>query len=143
MRGLIIALSIATLIAGCSKPDSNGSVATPVPTIKLETIAANHWVLRRIDGDSYSADMPATFSIDDDGSAKGFNGCNNYFGTPKLTNNQLSIDPMGSTRKFCDHKANALEAQFINVMSGPSTISIDGDSMLISKGESTLTFTKQ
>ena len=64
-----------------------------------------HWSLQEIDGKSYvqPGDAEGIFIqfFEQDKLAKGFAGCNSFFGNFKWEKNKLKIGALGSTRMIC------------------------------------------
>ncbi len=140
MRRVMIMIVSALIISACSnktEPENNVSESP----ITLDQIRNISWSLVDANGKSL-AESKASFEINDEGRASGFNGCNNYFGTPKVSKGKLTIAPMGSTRKFCEHSANELEATFNDVLGGPSELSLSDGQLTLKKDQSSLTFRK-
>lgn len=47
----------------------------------------------------------------------GFSGCNRFFGNYVLSDHSITFGPLGSTKMFCDEKANSIESQLFEAFS--------------------------
>src|SRR5215831_10470069 len=52
------------------------------------------------------------------GKLTGHGGCNRFFGQYKISGNEISIGPIGSTRMACAESVMALEMAFISALEG-------------------------
>jgi copper homeostasis protein (lipoprotein) len=62
----------------------------------------------------------------------GFAGCNNFNGNYKQRSNQLSIQPLVSTRKFCA-ESSELEQQFTQSLQSADRAEVNGDKLQLFK----------
>jgi len=133
---------IALSITGCNN-DTPAENTDSQDTIKLSDIQEQKWVLTALDSDEVTETDSPTLTIDGDGRAHGFNGCNRYFGPAAIENGKLTVSPLGSTRKFCSHSANQLERKINIVIGGPSSIELDGTNLIIKSEQHELRFSKE
>ena len=79
-----------------------------------------NWKLIRLNDQSIDkgeGEKPLTMTLSlIDNRASGYAGCNNYFGKFTLAKEQLTIGPLGMTRRFCQNSAD-LEHTFTKVLS--------------------------
>ncbi|MDP5134718.1 META domain-containing protein [Rheinheimera baltica] len=62
----------------------------------------------------------------------GFAGCNNFNGSYKQRSNQLNVQPLVSTRKFCADSSE-LESQFTQSLQSADRAEVNGDTLQIFK----------
>lgn len=92
----------------------------PTGRLSLDTIAGTDWVLRFWEW-NVAAPLEPEVSLRLDGDRiAGTNGCNNYFGTVTAGEapGDISVGPLGSTRKACLGAASAVESRFMQQMQG-------------------------
>lgn len=86
-------------------------------------------------------DLPETLTLKFDKDTKtvsGFTGCNNFFGSFSLENNNLSFSKMGSTRKMCFGDANKIEAKTLELLSKINTFSFKDNVLILKENENIL-----
>jgi len=89
----------------------------------------HRWVLESINGNKIGAaqldgKIPE-LEIGEQMMASGYLGCNRFQGKAALRENRFIIDPVASTRMFCETKQNDIELLLLQVFARESTISID------------------
>jgi heat shock protein HslJ len=75
-----------------------------------------------------------------DGAISGNSGCNTYLGTYKADGEDISIGPLGSTKKYCGTPEGVMnqEAQFLAALEKASKYLIEGDSLELRTTDGTL-----
>jgi len=74
----------------------------------------------------------------------GFSGCNRFFGNYNFNDNTITFGPMGSTKMFCDEKANSIESQLFEAFSKIDHINSNGSTLeFISDKSVVLTMSKK
>ena len=134
VKTLLLSLGLATTLSACT---SDGG------QVKAKSIGTSQWTLEQIDGEALTlgAGQKAPWLIvDEQMQAKGYAGCNNFFGEAKIQGNEFSLPKMGSTMKLCNTTQNRLDNKLRQVLSGWSTISINNDTMMLSNRDHSLTF---
>lgn len=100
---------------------------TPIASMQIQ----QQWRLVAVDGLAPDPQINSTLSISDGNKATGNLACNAFFGTLQVQENQFKIDKMGSTRKMCEAKVNAVELIVAEVLSDWSEVSLDGESLTL------------
>ena len=81
------------------------------------TPAGLTWTLDAFGDGTAAVDGDApTVQFDADGSISGSAGCNRYFGTYQHDGAELSISPLGTTKRLCAPPANAQERRFLDAL---------------------------
>jgi heat shock protein HslJ len=74
--------------------------------------------------------------LNPDGTMSGYDGCNNYFGSAKVTGTTtgsgsgLTLGPIGSTKKYCSAVAEQ-ERQYLNILGKTTAYAVDGGSLTL------------
>ena len=69
----------------------------------------------------------------------GFAGCNKFFGEGALSEDTLTVNKLGMTRKSCGEQVDALEQQLLSTLKEGAAISLTGDQLTL-QGEHHFTF---
>lgn len=107
------------------------------------SMLAGKWMLQTMNGAAVS--VPLSLDINtDDGSVRGFAGCNRFFGRAQMTGDaQLSVSQIGSTKKLCsDNSVMQTERAYINALQGVSSYSFSGRELSLMGSGGNLEFTK-
>lgn len=102
-----------------------------------QTLLYGNWILSQLNGKEASTyfktgEMPSMqFSVQDQ-SLSGFAGCNRYSSTYVIDGESINIGPIVTTRMACEDMAG--ESLFIQILSDTSTISVNRQSITLSKG---------
>jgi len=83
---------------------------------------------------------PPTLTIDEDGNAAVFAGCNNGRATVDVGDTTLTFGPMALTRMACEDAAGMLENQVVAVLDGKTTYTVEGDTLTIMNGGNGLVY---
>jgi len=105
MKYILILITLA--FASHQQPSKTLIVGEHDENITRKSPAQNHselfkeWKILKINGIE-QLNSPPTMSFEkEDSKVNGFAGCNNYFATFKISKNELSLGPAGTTRKLC------------------------------------------
>ncbi|WP_166738846.1 META domain-containing protein [Psychromonas algarum] len=107
--------------------------------IKVEQLQHN-WKLTHIDNIQLAAIINSTLNITADNKSTGSLGCNHFSGTAELSNNQLQIAKIMSTRKLCSKLENDVEMDVSQVLSDWTNIMIDDETLILSNQKHSLTY---
>ncbi len=72
----------------------------------------------------------------------GSGGCNRYFGSYTLTNDQINISPLGSTRMACEPAHMEQEDRFFQALSAAERYEMSNGELLIIYAGGTLRFSQ-
>lgn len=119
----------ALFLVSCSAEtnDKMQTANTPIESVQIQ----RQWRLVAIDGQAIDSKINSTLTISAADKATGNLACNAFFGTLKLQENRFKIDKMGSTRKMCEDKVNAVELIVAAVLSGWSELLLNEDSLTL------------
>jgi len=133
-RYLASVLCGTLLLAGCDDSPAPNSAA-PSDDIVLENI---EWQLVAIGQTlmmGYDGDRGASLILDPQGhKIAGSTGCNRYFGTYSLQNEQLSFSAAAMTRMACSEPLMAQEQQFIEALGEVTGYRMDGRALELLSG---------
>jgi heat shock protein HslJ len=68
-----------------------------------------------------------TLLIGEDGSVSGSTGCNRMTGTAQVAGDKVTFGPLATTRMACEPDIAEIERAVLNVLSGETTFTVDGD----------------
>ncbi|CAA6823311.1 MAG: Unknown protein [uncultured Thiotrichaceae bacterium] len=104
---------------------------------------AGKWMLQTMNGAAPKAPLSLDVNTDD-GSVRGFSGCNRFFARAQMTGEtQLRVSKIGSTKKLCSDGAMMnTERAYLNALKGVSSYSISGNKLSLSGSAGNLVFTK-
>lgn len=132
--------------------DENGSVVA-VFEAQSQELAGTNWLVNFVstgseDGTVSSLDsQPAeqTLSFDAEGKFNGNAGCNSYFGSFEVAENNLSLGAIGSTKMACPEDVMTAETAFLTALEKSATYQITGSTLQIrdAVGNTLVTFTQQ
>jgi len=71
------------------------------------------------------------------GKLTGHGGCNRFFGQYKISGNEISIGPIGSTRMACAESVMALEMAFFSALEGAKSFRRDKTKLVLFKASGT------
>ena len=111
-------------------------------------LAGSSWTLTRFEMEKEVVpavkDGPATLTFAEEGEQanriSGTGGCNRYFGDYTLTDDLISVSPLGSTRMICDPERMAQEDRFFQALSTTESYNLSNDELLIKYAEGMLRF---
>lgn len=123
---------IAMLLVSCMKK------ATPLFETEAANIEGIQWVLTEVGGSPVSpmADdkQPHILPDPEQKQAKGFAGCNNFFGSYELDGYSLKFGPVGSTRNACPDLEMSLTAEVFKALDQTREWKIQGCKLLFLGG---------
>ncbi len=138
LKTLVTAISLPVLMTACA---SNGD---DVKEITAQDLQHHNWELVQVDGKNIVLDenqKAARLEIDENLTANGNAGCNNFFGQAELKNNQLRIEKMGMTMKMCMEDQMKIENAMTQTLSNWSDITLTKDGLVLKNADHELTFT--
>ncbi len=111
----------------------------PVQPVQPSALVGTRWVLESVVGaggpdGSVSSPVgdPATLHLDADGTVTGSTGCNDFGAMYELVGDVLELTDLAHTLVGCGNAGAAQHSALIAVLSGPASISIDGQSLTLS-----------
>lgn len=116
-----------TLVIAQSKKQEKGN-----PSAKAVQQLGGAWTLQWMNGEDlnrlYPTRKPVVSINAPMGKIAGFNGCNNYFGTIKVDNHNLTLtSPLGSTKMACP---GIDETKFMNIISRVKSFNVSDSNRL-------------
>lgn len=106
-------------------------------------VVGTTWVLESIVTGSTASSVPAgvqppTLSIDEDGTAELFAGCNTGRGAVEVGDGTVTGLPPAMTEMGCEPEAMAIEADVLATMDGELRWDVDGATLTLSSGDRSL-----
>lgn len=99
------------------------------------------WVLESIEGQQVPSDYAPRMRLSPAGDINGFAGCNQFHGHYRLSDNEIEIGRLASTRKLCPPEQMKLERRFLSVLEQSVSHRIeDGGLILDSDSDVTMVF---
>ena len=136
----VLAVTSIVLIAiGCSPSTASPSASPPPPTVGA-ALGGTAWNLVEMGGTADFAHILPTIEFGADGSVSGFAGCNTFSGTYTTDGTALAMGPLASTQIGCQRPASAVEAEYLNALSGVTSWEIDPAGQLVLGGPVLLRF---
>lgn len=129
MKLAAIPMFIIALCLGCS---STGTVTS-------EQLKYTKWQLSRVDGLAIPVSHSANLSFIEALQVNGFAGCNKFFGEGDLTNNQLTVNKLGMTRKSCGEDLDEFEQQLLDTLKQGAPLQMQGQQLVL-HGQKTFAF---
>ena len=102
----VIPALIMTL-AGC---------ATVQAETAKESLTGSAWLAEDINGKGVIDMLQTTIEFTKDGKIGGNAGCNRYFGSAKITGQNIEFSPLGATRKMCPESIMNQETAFMQTL---------------------------
>lgn len=101
---------------------------------KANLLTLNEWQLKEMKADNQEFKLPAempTLCFTDTTTVFGFTGCNRFFGTYTTeSNNNISVNPVGSTMAFCPDMD--FEQEFLKILPTLQVYAIDNNELTLS-----------
>lgn len=125
---------------------TSGDVEITLMAVTESPLNGTTWMLDgTIEADTAVASLPAdadvpTLTIDDDGNAAIFTGCNRGSTTVEITDATLTFGPIALTKMACPGAGSELEATVTKVLDGEVDYTVDGDALTITNGSSGLVY---
>ena len=111
----------------------------PVQPVEPSALVGTRWMLESVigaggpDGSASSpGGDPATLHLDADGTITGSTGCNDFGAMYELVGDVLELTELAHALVGCGNAGAAQHSALIAVLSGPASISIDGQSLTLS-----------
>ena len=130
-----------------NSPDNSAPENASAALSKVDLVGSQ-WELSNLTAKSSAVDFDATLAptlefLDE--LMAGNSGCNTYRTPWKLgESGELSFSgPMMQTRKACQESIMALENQFIEVLSGANSVSVNGETLTINSENGVLIFAQR
>lgn len=133
-----IILFSALLLGGCQANDMNDA-------LNLASLEDTQWLLEDLNGHGVIDNARTTLIFKKDNKMGGNGGCNQWFGSYKQTEEKISIDSIGSTKKLCIGASMKQETDFLQALNHIEKAYYDDKNRLlidISGKEKPLVFTK-
>jgi heat shock protein HslJ len=119
--------------------------AAQAPTPEVSTgageLPGTSWDLAEMGGTGDFARIVPTIEFGSDGRVSGFAGCNTFSGTFATDGSTLTLGPLATTRMACERPASAVEATYLEALSGVTSWSIGEDGRLALEGAAPLRYT--
>ncbi len=120
---LVLLLSLVVLMPACSSgPSLEGA-----------------WTATSARPQTLVADTPITMAFAK-GQVSGNAGCNQFGGSYSVSGGLLKAPQLGTTLMFCGRPRGEQEGWFLAFLSSSPTVSVDGDTLVLSGTTSTVTF---
>jgi heat shock protein HslJ len=118
---------------------TSGDVVITLAGVASSPITGTTWTLDGTIANDAVSSLPAgvdapTLTIDEDGTAAVFAGCNRGSTTVDVAESTLTFSPVAVTKMACSGAAAQVEAQVLAVLDGEVEYAIDGDVLSITSG---------
>ncbi|MBI9081334.1 MAG: META domain-containing protein [Pseudodesulfovibrio sp.] len=115
------------LFAGCGTHE-----VAPMNTdsVKKELIG-KVWNVKSLFSRDVNSDQSLTLEFMEDGTVKGFGGCNNFSGPYTLDGENLTFGPMVSTKKSCGPATDEQEYTFLTFLAVIQNVKISENEVLL------------
>jgi|SRR5262245_743831 len=100
-------------------------------------LAGSEWRASRIGTSAVSREANLIVQFKSGGKLAGHGGCNRFFGEYKISGNEISIGPIGSTRMACAESVMALEMAFFSALEGAKSFRRDKTKLVLFKASGT------
>jgi heat shock protein HslJ len=120
-----------------------GVAASAAPPTQGAALGGTSWNLAEMGGTADFAHIVPTIQFGADWTVSGFGGCNTFSGTFTTEGKTLSMGPLASTEIGCQRPASAVEAEYLEALSGVTTWEIDAKGSLTLGGPVLLRFTSR
>jgi heat shock protein HslJ len=97
------------------------------------------WIATSAKPQTLVADAPITITFAK-GQVSGNAGCNHFGGAYSVSGGLLKAPQIGSTLMYCDGPRGEQEAWFLALLSSSPTVSVDGDTLVMTGATSTAIF---
>jgi heat shock protein HslJ len=117
--------------------------ARPDTTALLASLQGSQWLLEDITGRGVIDRLQSTLGFPQAGQLGGSGGCNRFMGPVRVSEGQLTIGPLVTTRMACAPAAMTQEQRFLGLLGQASGIRLEEPWLLIDTPEGVLKFTRQ
>lgn len=125
---LLLALVLVGL-AACSSGGSASPSTDPVPA----SLAGTSWKAVSVGGRSTVVDRPPTLTFEAT-KVSGSGGCNQFGGDYTYADGKITFGELPMTLMGCDEPIGSLESEFLKVLGGGVTVSMDDAGQLLIEG---------
>ena len=129
MKLVALPLLLVLFCMGCS---STGTVTS-------EQLKYTQWQLSKVNGLAIPVSQKASIRFIEAMQVNGFAGCNKFFGEGALSEDTLTVNKLGMTRKSCGEQVNELELQLLSALKEGAAITLTGEKLTL-QGEHHFTF---
>ena len=133
---------LGIVLSACGVEQTLPGAGDQAKLVTLADLQHHRWVLESIDGNKIEAaklgNQVPELEIGEQMMASGHAGCNRFHGKAALREDRFIIDPVATTRMFCQPAQNDIELLLLQVFGQESRISIDADKNLILETDDTL-----
>ena len=135
---LTLTLSILMLMTACQSANhsvnhnqTEAAIANndTVPVTKAN-LADSAWRLVDLAGEKATT-VEQTLSVAADNKVSGKGGCNSYFGRYDVLAGELSIGPLGATKKLCERTVMGAENRFFDALRSALNATLVGENELL------------
>jgi heat shock protein HslJ len=129
MKKFSALMLFSILLSACSSSNVESINGSSAP------IENTRWVLKTLkDVGNLSGAKEVTLTLRGENKADGNAGCNNYFTTYKLQNQNLSFSDVGATRMYCE-SAMSVEDNFTKMLKTVTRYQVSGTTLILYKGD--------
>jgi heat shock protein HslJ len=147
VAAVLAVTSIVAIAAGCASssasPGQSGVAASAAPPTQGAALGGTSWNLAEMGGTADFAHIVPTIEFGTDGTVSGFAGCNTFSGTFTTGGTTLTMGLLASTEIGCQRPASAVEAEYLEALSGVTNWEIDANGSLTLGGPALLRFTSR
>jgi heat shock protein HslJ len=118
-------LLVLLMIGGCG---SHEVPALDTASVQKELFGKN-WKLQSLFTRDVNSEVPLTLEFMEDGTVKGFGGCNNFSGKYTLDGEAITFGPMISTKKACGPAMGEQEYTFLTFLAQINRLKIADDNL--------------
>ena len=129
-KKFLFSVIFSALLLGCSATDQR----------LIDEMQFSQWQLTKVDTNSYASSAYVRFI--DAMQLEGNTGCNDFFASSQLVDEQLQVDNIGMTYKVCAQPDDAIEQALLNTLKSNPSLIVSVDTMILS-GAHTLTFQRE
>lgn len=141
LRRIGLSCVVALLLGGCGNAAGSSIRANGPPGLDGRTFVASSWT---VDDRSVKAAAGTHLALSVAGDRLSANaGCNDMSGAAVVTNGRLSVGDLMSTEMACADAIMRQEQWYAALLSGEPSLSIDGSSVMLSDGRSTVVLQQQ
>lgn len=138
MKKLYLILIALPLLAACAAGPAGPKASGPVSEADL---LQKNFTLVSVNGESFAGKERVPSIHFGEGLRVTGQVCNRFMGNATLKDGVITVPQMASTMMLCaDPKLNALEQKFAQIMREGASISLDGDKLGISRGDTRLEY---
>jgi heat shock protein HslJ len=128
-------------IGGVGAIVAGPGIAEGPPPDQAAGLAGTSWNLAEMGATAAFARIVPTLEFGADGSVSGFAACNTFSGTFTTDGQTIALGPLATTKMGCERPASAVEAEYLQALSGVSSWSIEPDGQLLLGGAVPLRYT--